>query len=61
MTQEQIEEARKKKRREYIRLYRAKKRKELSGVGLEQYSRVIKKEFFPLMDARLAELNKGED
>ncbi len=55
MTQKQIEQERK-----WSRESKARKRKALAEQGIKQYVRLIKKEHFFLMDAKLAELNKTE-
>lgn len=46
------------KQREWERKSKAKKRLEDKQNGLVLYQKVIKKEYVPLMDTRLAELNK---
>jgi len=46
------------KRKEAQRLASQRLRDEKKARGLKPYRREIKPEYFPLMDARLAELNK---
>lgn len=46
------------RQRKWNRECNARKRKELAEQGIKQYVRLVKTEHFPLMDARLAELNK---